>query len=217
MLRMRTMWAFALAHIAFVATACAPTPEPNLPEPSLSTGCTPAVFSELPVPLHAQETSMWCWAASGQMVMGYLGTAVSQCTQANARTGATNCPCNQCGPNPQPNPACVTGGWPDFNRYGFDAVRTHNAAVSWATLQQELSNNPGCGDRPIAFSWAWSGGGGHVMVAIGYSSVSGTNYVSIKDPWAPCEGDARIVTYAAYVAGSGYTHWDDFYQIHRRP
>lgn len=56
-----------------------------------------------------------------------------------------------------------------------------------------------------------------MMVAVGYATVAGTNFVTIKDPWAPCEGDVRIVTYTAYVGASGYTHWDDFYEIRRRP
>ena len=52
-----------------------------------------------------------------------------------------------------------------------------------------------------------------MMVATGYVTIEGTNYVSILDPWSPCNGDSRIITYAAYVSGSGYTHWDDFYEI----
>jgi len=52
-----------------------------------------------------------------------------------------------------------------------------------------------------------------MMVANGYVTVEGTDYVSILDPWAPCTGDARILTYAAYVSGPGYTHWDDYYRV----
>src|SRR5262245_39166916 len=37
----------------------------------------------LPVPLRAQETELWCWAATGQMTMEYLGTGVSQSDQVN--------------------------------------------------------------------------------------------------------------------------------------
>jgi len=52
-----------------------------------------------------------------------------------------------------------------------------------------------------------------MIVASGYLTAGGTNYVAIRDPWAPCNGAVRIITYAAYVSGSGYTHWDDFYKI----
>ena len=52
-----------------------------------------------------------------------------------------------------------------------------------------------------------------MMVAIGYTTIDGVNYVEINDPWSPCVGDHRFITYNAYVSGSTYTHWDDFYDI----
>lgn len=180
--------------------------------------CSPGLIGALPVASHPQETGMWCWAASGQMVMDFLGSNVAQCTQANNRFGRTDCPCNQCGPNPVANPPCVFGGWPEFQRYGFTFQRTNNTALSWDDLRAEISQSPMCGARPIAFSWHWNGGGGHMMVATGFVTVGGVNYVSILDPWAPCQGNVRVITYDAYVGGAGYTytHWDDFYGI-RRP
>ena len=177
--------------------------------------CSPGPSSNLPVTLYPQETSMWCWAASGQMVMDYLGNNVAQCTQANDRFGRTDCPCNQCGTNPVANPPCVNGGWPDFAAYGFSFQRTHDTALSWGELRQELSSNNSCGRTPVAFSWHWDGGGGHMMVAYGYISLMTGRYVAIMDPWAPCNGDVRIITYDAYVEGTGYSHWDDFYRIRR--
>ena len=175
--------------------------------------CTPGPISNLPAALHSQETSMWCWAASGQMAMDYLGADVAQCTQANNRFGRTDCPCGQCGSSPVSNPPCVQGGWPEFNKYGFTFKRTSNTALSWDDLTEELSQRPYCGSTPVAFSWHWLGGGGHMMVVTGFVEVGGVRYVAIHDPWAPCTGDTRIITYSAYVSGSSYTHWDDFYEI----
>ena len=169
--------------------------------------CTPKALESLPVTLHPQETSMWCWAASGQMVMDYLGHDVSQCVQANNRFGMTNC-CN----TPTPG-ACVNGGWPEFAKYDFDSQHTTNAALTWSQLKTEISNSTNCMKRPFCFTWHWNGGGGHMMVAIGYSTVDGVNMVEINDPWAPNVGDHRIITYNAYVSGSTYTHWDDYYRI----
>lgn len=156
---------------------------------------------------------MWCWAASGEMVMDYLGTNVTQCDQANKRFGRTDCPCDQCGDDPVANPPCVYGGWPEFDKYGFTFQRTSDTALSWTDLTKELSSNKYCGKTPVAFSWHWDGGGGHMMVAYGFVSVGGTNYVAIHDPWAPCVGDTRIITYTNWVDGAGYYHWDDFYKI----
>lgn len=175
----------------------------------LSTGCcTPnELIGSQSVPLRAQETNMWCWAASGEMVMDFLGTNVSQCDEANKRFGRNDC-CN----NPVPTP-CVNGGWPEFAKYDFSFTRTNDAALSWETLKKEID----CYNRPIAYSWHWNGGGGHMMVVTGYAEINGTRYVSVNDPWSPNVGSQYFLTYTAYVSGSGYTHWDDFYQIVKKP
>jgi hypothetical protein len=165
--------------------------------------------------MRSQETGMWCWAASGEMVMDYLGTDVTQCDQANKRFGRNDCPCNQCGPNPQVNPPCVFGGWPEFQKYGFTFQRTNNAALSWKDLTEELSKKKYCGKTPVAFSWHWDGGGGHMMVAYGYVTIGGVDYVGVKDPWPPCTGVTRWITYDAWVDGPGYSHWDDFHNIRK--
>jgi hypothetical protein len=178
--------------------------------------CSPGLIGNLPVTLHPQETSMWCWAGSGEMVMDYLGNDVAQCTQANNRFGRNDCPCNQCGASPVPSPPCVNGGWPEFDKYGFTFERTSDAALSWDHLRADLSQQSKCRRTPVAFSWHWNGNGGHMMVVTGYVTLEGTNYVSILDPWAPCVGDASIIPYTEYVSGGGYTHWDDFHHIRRQ-
>lgn len=186
----------------YVYTACASTAPAT---------CTPAAQTHLPVTLRPQQTSMWCWAASAQMVMDFLGVSVQQCTEANNEFGRADC-CN----SPTPS-GCVNGGWPEFDKYGFTFKRTSNAALSWDQLRMEVADSSGCGRRPFAFSWHWPGGGGHMMVVIGYQTVGGVNYVEINDPWAPNVGDHRFITYDFYVASPGdHTHWDDFYQVTRK-
>lgn len=189
----------------------------------LSSCCSPALVGALPVQMHSQETSNWCWAASGQMVMDYLNHDVAQCTQANNRFGRTDC-CNiDLCPTPTEAPQynaagscinCACPGWPEFGKYDFTFERTSNAALSWDDLRKQVSNQRYCKKKPFAFSWHWAGGGGHMMVVKGYLTLAGTNYVVILDPWAPCAGDERIITYADYVENPGsWTHWDDFYDI----
>lgn len=179
----------------------------------ISSCCRPPDSEDLAVALHPQETSMWCWAASGQMIMHYLGNNVSQCTQANNRFGRTDCPCGQCGSTPDSTPNCVWGGWPEFGKYGFTSKHTSNAPLSWVDLKREIADAANCGRRPFAFTWHWNGNGGHMMVADGYETVDGINFVYMLDPLSPCVGDARIITYAAYVSGPTYTHWDDYYDV----
>jgi len=178
--------------------------------------CKPPLITSLPVTLHPQETGMWCWAASGQMVMHYLGHDVDQCTQANNRFGRSDCCTIDLCPSPtEPSShACVTGGWPEFDKYGFTFDRTSDAALSWDDLRKQTSQTKYCKGKPFAFSWHWPGGGGHMMVVKGYLSLEGTKYVAVLDPWAPCTGAEYIWTYDYYVESTGHhTHWDDFYNV----
>lgn len=169
--------------------------------------CHPNASESLPVALHPQETGMWCWAASGQMVMDYLGHDVSQCVQANNRFGRTDC-CN----SPVPN-ACVRGGWPEFAKYDFSFKKTTDAALSWKDLKKQISRARYCKKRPFCFTWHHAGGGGHMMGAAGYKTVDGVNYVEKFDPWPPNVGDLMFITYDTYVSPPNKTHWDDYYDI----
>jgi hypothetical protein len=170
----------------------------------LASCCTPEVAKTLPVALRDQETSMWCWAASGEMTMEYLGAGdIQQCDEANKRFGRTDC-CN----NPVPGD-CVQGGWPEFAKYGFTASHTTDTALSWGAVRTQIY----CRGKPFAFTWHWTGGGGHMMVARGYMTVEGTNYVYRNNPLPVGIGTADIISYDTYVSGSGHTHWDDYYDI----
>lgn len=159
----------------------------------------------LPVDRRNQRTNMWCWAASGEMIMDFLGTNVTQCDQANRRFGFTEC-CNATVPS-----RCVKGGWPEFSKYGYRSSRTSGTALTWDQIVHQISVRR----VPIAFSWKWNGGGGHMMVAYGYAIVDGKRYVLIHDPWPPNVGASKSIPYDEYVAGTNYTHWDDFYDIER--
>jgi len=173
----------------------------------LASCCTPnAMIGSQPVALRAQETGMWCWAASAQMCMQFLGANVDQCTQANNEFGRNDC-CN----SPVPND-CVNGGWPEFDKYSFTSNRTSNTALSWDALKKQIY----CKKKPVAFSWHWTGGGGHVMVVTGYAVINNEKYLFINDPWSPNQGAQYSITYDNYVTGGDHTHWDDFYDITKK-
>jgi len=187
---------FAALPLALVLAGC-PWPKAT---------CTPPASRTLAVPLRGQLTNMWCWAASGQMTMNFIHPAsnVQQADEANKRFGRTDC-----GNSPTPS-ACIQGGWPEYEKYNFTRVRTSNTALTWDQLKQEI----GCAGRPFAFSWHWPGGGGHMMVAIGYQSSNLGNRVLVNNPWPPTAGNQSWMLYSYYVAATGdHTHWDDFYQI----
>jgi papain like cysteine protease AvrRpt2 len=186
---------FAVLPLALLLAGCPPRAT-----------CTPPASRVLPVPLRGQLTGMWCWAASGQMTMNYIHAAsnVTQPDEANRRFGRTDC-----GNSPTPT-ACIQGGWPEYEKYNFTRVRTSDTALTWSQLRQEI----GCAGRPFAFSWHWPGGGGHMMVAIGYRTTERSNWVLVNDPWPPTSGNQVWMLYSRYVATPGdHTHWDDFYQI----
>jgi len=165
--------------------------------------CTPPPEYSLPVTIRPQETYLWCWAASGEMIMDFLGTDVTQCDQANRRLGESDC----CG---QPAPSdCVKTGWPEFDKYDFAYKNTSDAPRTWAQIKEEIY----CKQKPLAFTWRWTGGSGHMMVITGYRTVAGENYVTVLDPLPVNHGTPKTMTYDTYVSGSGYTHWDDYYDV----
>ncbi|HEX3765980.1 MAG TPA: papain-like cysteine protease family protein [Kofleriaceae bacterium] len=174
--------------------------------------CNPASSSSLAVSLDAQQTNQWCWAASGTMTMDFLHPAsnVQECDEANREFGRTDC-CS----TPVPA-ACVNGGWPEYEKYGFTANQTSNAPLSWNDLRTQID----CLNKPVAFSWHWNSGGGHMMVATGYFTFDGIHFVTVNNP-LPANpavtggGALEIDTYEAYVGGTGFnwSHWDDYYNI----
>ncbi|MFL6635236.1 MAG: papain-like cysteine protease family protein [Massilia sp.] len=156
-----------------------------------------------------QQASNWCWAASGQMTMRFLGHDVAQCVEANNRFGLTTCCENNSG-------SCNNGGWPEYEKYGFTADQTSDTALTFSQIKSQIY----CGKKPIAFSWHWLGGGGHMMVVKGYFTVNGVQYVDVNDPEPFTDldtlvgGTETIMTYADYVSRAGdHTHWNDYYNI----
>lgn len=174
--------------------------------PTGITKCLPDANSALlAVTLFAQETPMWCWAASGQMCMSYFGKNVSQCEQAKNEFNVANC----CGSSQ--GMECIQGGWPEFNKYGFSNSVTVDEPLSWDEIEHQIS----CLKKPVAFSWHWVGGGGHMMVLTGYNISNNERYVTILDPLPENVGSQSTILYDNYVAGVDHSHWNDYYNISR--
>jgi hypothetical protein len=173
----------------------------------------------LAVPLDPQIESEWCWAASAQMIITYLGGSVQQCQEANYRFGLTDCCTNAADESSLTE--CNQPGWPNWNYWGYNFSETAiGSSLSFAQLQTEFAAN-----RPVGFAWAWSTGGGHYMVATGTQVEDGTEYVTINDPWAPNVGEQVTLTYEDWVAGpagtdptatASYTHMADDYGIQKQ-
>ncbi|MBV8977720.1 MAG: C39 family peptidase [Alphaproteobacteria bacterium] len=172
------------------------------------------------MPTLPQRQSNWCWAASAEMAMRYLGLDVPQCVQASyefrpPNDGSPDVGRNKCCDAPSTN--CNQGGWPQFSTYHFDASNTSNAPLSFEQIRTEIDAK-----RPVLFSWHWVGNGGHMMVIVGYVTIGNLQYVVVNDPEPytdlnePDGGTRTTMSYETYVSGWDHTHWNDYYDIHFR-
>jgi hypothetical protein len=91
---------------------------------------------------------------------------------------------------------------PQFDKYGFHCT-TNVGALTWSQIQNEISNT-----RPIVFVWQLSDNTAHMMVATGFYTSNGVDYVQINDPWPANKGQSRVLPYSDYVSGSDYQGCD---------
>jgi hypothetical protein len=134
-------------------------------------------FKLLQVPLKGQETRLWCWAASGQMITQYFfGEGVPQFRQANLRLERTDC-----GPAEPPG-VCVKGGVPQFHTLKLSAKREFKP-LTWEQLTAQIDAG-----KPVGFAWQWKRcnsprpAPSHYMVARGYLTFDGVKMVVVNDP-----------------------------------
>ena len=122
----------------------------------------------LSVPLRPQLTHCWCWVASVQMVLEYLGTRVEQRTLAgdDGRDASVAERFLRTGEPAEP-----------LRRFGFTFERTDMlAALSWAQVRREID-----AERPFICGWNLPDGV-HYMVGTGYEIVGGKRYVLANNP-----------------------------------
>lgn len=160
------------------------------------------VIGSVSVPLEPQETNNWCWAATTEMIAHYFDQTCDQCALADEALGRTDCCAGTC---PQ-TAACNQPGWVQFGSCGLtNEVSTE--PLSWDDLRDQVY----CAQEPMGFAYgAKTGGVGHVLVVNGYAEINGVAYVSLVDPWAPCNGANRFITYTEYSASTVNDHWSTF-------
>lgn len=181
----------------------------------LFTGCcSPEVVGSVPNTLRDQETNNWCWAATTQMLADHFGITVKQCDLANHRFGKTNCcnPQNDGSSCPKTND-CNSPGWLELDFAGLTFSET-TTALSWTNLKKQIY----CKKKPMGYAYGTPNVVGHVLVVKGYITVGGADYVILNDPWSPCVGEERLITYAEYVDPAGSkTHWRTWYDLAKKP
>ena len=190
-----------------------------------------------------QASSQWCWAASGEMTMEWLGdepNRVCQCRQAEQVLGVAGCCATpgSCVPAADASSRCDAARWPAFverpDSYAFDYKTTCDALsmrqddgqceaqpLPWLTLSAEI-----CAGRPVLAAFRSRGSvRGHMVVVKGFSTHGGRR-VLVADPKRLCPPDRDCegeldegfwISYDEYVAGwDGLVHWVDFFGIKRR-
>ena len=203
-----------------------PTPIPTTPTP------TTKASNVLDVPIYAQQTSMWCWATGGEMIMKFHGIDVPQCQQANEyytknptmkfKDLGIDC-CGFLATGTTVDEKIVLGGLPQFGDYGFTYMEKSDSPMSFAEIQSQIDAN-----LPIGFGWYWKSatgipGGGHYMVLTGYKNIAGAPMVKINDPWPnnvvkesdPTE-HSRWMTYAYWRESVKHRHALDHYDIKKK-
>jgi hypothetical protein len=165
----------------------------------------------LPVTLRAQETEVWCWAATGQMIMEFLGKGVSQSQQANLAFRR-----NDCGRQPIPGP-CIRGGEILLKPYGFRYDASFQPLSAEAVVHQIYTLR-----KPIPFAWRFPGGGGHAALVVGYArQADGTLLVECLDPYPPPGKDVRswggghrvFMPYSRWVGDYDHTFGHAYYNV----
>jgi hypothetical protein len=189
-----------------------------------------------------QASHSWCWAASGQMVMEWLGEApekACQCRQAEQVLGVKGCcvSSSSCEPADDVPSSCDEPRWPAFvessGTYAFDYKTTCDGLpdrqdddacdakpLGWHDLAAEL-----CAGRPVLASFRSRGSArGHMLVVKGFSThpnrrVLLVDPMQLCPPGRDCEGELDEgfwLSYDEFAAGwGGRGHWVDFYGIHR--
>ena len=189
-------WRVWLSWPLMLTLACA---SKSPPRPS----CNPPSSNRLPVLYHRQGGDNWCWAASGQMIMEFLHTSVSQCDQANGFLRNTPC-CDNDGKGLH----CDHPGWPRFGRYGFD-YKTTSTALTWEQLKHEIY----CEQRPVATAREFLDGSSHMVVIVGYDENYGKRDLFIADP---DDMSPPLWQYTEYAGTDIYRHLRDYYEIKRK-
>jgi hypothetical protein len=165
-----------------------------------------ATHTNLEVEVIGQETGMWCWAASAEMIMKFHGKEVKQSVQANNEFGRDDCDKIRRCPNPVKKHPCVKGGTPEFEKYGFKSFFIPAPELGWEQVKEQIVKK-----RPFIFRWAWTGGGAHLMVATGFAEVNGKRYVRMIDPLPPCQGEDQFITYEHFLNSPGKHMWGGFF------
>lgn len=138
----------------------------------------------LGVPRYQQEKSLWCWAASGQMILDYYGIKKTQTDIVISIKGSV---VNK-----------------TATEHEIKRIFTNNnlpAQTDGRLSEDEVIQVTDAG-RPFVFGWYWNTGGGHALVFDGYID----NKYYVHDPWQ--NNPTNAYTYQALTTAGGKGRWE---------
>jgi hypothetical protein len=151
----------------------------------VQTSSCPAMGKE--VPDAAQQTDVWCWAASSEAVMAAHGVSISQCDIVNQTLGT-----NQC---------CADKYHGDCQRNSWPHLALNANAFQWDWVQDALpeDNMKGvlCSFGPFIAVFLYHGGGGHSFVVDGWEVIGGELHVWVQDHIGQTDQLGNFLTDAA--------------------
>lgn len=176
--------------------------------PGIAYGQQKHEYKILKVPLFAQQTRLWCWAAVGEMIMAYFGKNIPQCIQVNREFSRQDCCYNY--------DSCrkiEMAVRPGFDKYGIPSYKFTTKALEWDKLKCQIDHK-----KPIGYSYHLEGKGVHYVVIIGYIAINDSRLLMVNDPypWNCCDkykgGEVRLITYSEYVGAQDHRYhcWSDF-------
>lgn len=186
-----------IASAALILSSC--SHESNSPcsptDPSCGGTTTPAPAGSRVLPIVAipQQTQLWCWAATSEMIFRYYGVPVTQCQLVSIYLNRQCCVAD---------PFCVvSSGTMETIQNGLSQVggirSTHVGPLSFAQLAAEISAG-----RPVMIGYRNSFSG-HVVLVTGYNTAN--NFVHILDPFF----GTFDVPYGATFSYGGQLIWSD--------
>ncbi|MDE0158860.1 MAG: C39 family peptidase [Candidatus Dadabacteria bacterium] len=170
---------------------------------SLLAGCEwpqPTPPRVLDVPLVRQETEVWCWAATSEMIFRYYGSGLSQCEILSRWVGQDCCLFRG---NPicfQAAPSLATIRQTLVAFGGLSSVEV-SRPLSLDEIKEEIE-----ADRPIIAAYA-NTFSGHVVVIYGYDAQGN---VYIRDPYF---GSFTVPYGATFVYGGDKIWSQTIYRI----
>jgi hypothetical protein len=146
----------------------------------------------LTVPLVAQQTPVWCWAAVSEMIFRYYGRGATQCQILSGWYQADCCTFSQFCLTTAPIPVIQQ----TLQAFGGLRSVAFPGPISLQAVQNEI--NAG---RPIIVAYRGSMAG-HVVVLYGYDAAGN---VYIRDPLF----GSFVVPYGASFTYHGQLFWSD--------